>query len=329
MVQKIQIRETFLRYAEAVNADRFRVTSVRMHPDGSKQTLILDKQHGVTCGFTPYELVHHIAEMQRLQARGENIYYTPLSEHKHHLLIDDVDRDTLANLIHDGHRPAVLLESSPGNYQVVMTIPKCGTPHDKAVGNRLTALLNQQYGDAKLSGAIHPHRAPGYQNRKPKHRRDDGTYPEVRLLKAERRECAKTFALARAMVQVCQPSDSRPTPPLETRRTHEGSGDETVVDAYYRHAHDVLRRYRETMVDWSRLDAMVALRLRVTGHSQIAVEQAIRHGAPVLRQTDDRHDWDDYAQRTARYAYGAAGDRQLAQWSKHRAHWTQLERTAR
>src|SRR5512144_3005190 len=110
-----------------------------------------------------------------------------------------MDRRQLERLIKDGYQPAVVLESSPGNYQAVITLPKLGTPHDRDVGNRLAEQLNRDYGDPKLSGCIHPHRAPGYENRKPKHQREDGTYPEVKLLRAERRECEKTLEHARQL----------------------------------------------------------------------------------------------------------------------------------
>lgn len=38
----------FERYAEAVGAERYRVTSIKMREDGSKQTFILDKKDGIT-----------------------------------------------------------------------------------------------------------------------------------------------------------------------------------------------------------------------------------------------------------------------------------------
>ena len=47
-----------------------------------------------------------------------------------------------------------------------------------------------------MCGCIHPHRAPGFENRKPKHRREDGSFPEVKLLVAEKRECRKALELA-------------------------------------------------------------------------------------------------------------------------------------
>ena len=319
----------FERYAEAVGAERYRVTSIKMREDGGKQTFILDKKDGITRGFTPQEIEQRTPEMQRLQRRGENLYYTPLSDKKHHILIDDMNREKLERLIKDGYQPAAVLESSPGNYQAIITVPKLGTPHDKDVGNRLSDALNREYGDPKLSGAIHPHRAPGYENRKPKHQREDGSYPEVRLLKAERRECVKALALSsqidaeyqrQAALKAQQPERSRAKPALELAAA---SG--SAIDAYQRHYRDVLKRQRGGEVDLSRVDSMIAVRMRVTGHDQAAIEGAIRQCAPATRQKDEGRDWNDYAQRTARYAYSAAGDRQAAELGKYRQQWEKLE----
>jgi len=316
-------------YAEAVGAERYRVTSIKMQADGRKQTFILDKKDGITRGFTPQEIEQRTPEMLRLQRRGENLYYTPLSDKKHHILIDDMNREKLERLIRDGYRPAVVLESSPGNYQAIITVPKLGTAHDKDVGNRLSDALNREYGDPKLSGAIHPHRAPGYENRKPKHQREDGSYPEVRLLKAERRECVKALALSsqidaeyqrQAALKAQQPERSKAKPALELAAA---SG--SAIDAYQRHYRDVLKRQRGGEVDLSRVDSMIAVRMRVTGHDQAAIEGAIRQCAPATRQKDEGRDWNDYAQRTARYAYSAAGDRQAAELGKYRQQWEKLE----
>jgi len=75
----------------------------------------------------------------------------------------------------------------------------------------------------------------------------------------------------------------------------------------------------------SRVDAMVAVRMRVTGHSQADIEGAIRQCAPALREKSEGRDWNDYAQRTARYAFGADGDHQAAKMWKYRAQWLRLE----
>ena len=65
--------QQFERYAHAVNADRYRVTSIKMRLDGTKQAFILDKKDGVTKGFTAREIEQRTPEMQRMQRRGENL----------------------------------------------------------------------------------------------------------------------------------------------------------------------------------------------------------------------------------------------------------------
>ena len=318
----------FEQYAKAVGAERYRVTSIKMREDGSKQTFILDKRDGVTRGFTPEEIEQRTPEMQRLQRRGENLYYTPLSDKKHHILIDDMNREKLEKLVQDGYQPAVVLESSPGIYQAIITVPKLGTSHDKDVGNRLSDALNREYGDPKLSGAIHPHRAPGYENRKPKHQREDGSYPEVRLFKAERCECVKALALSsridaeyqRQASQKAIEATQRVRPLQSMTKTSKA-----LSEAYNRHYSDVLNRQRGGEVDLSRVDSMIAVRMRVTGHDQSDIEGVIRQCAPTTRKKEEGRNWNDYAQRTARYAYSAAGDRQAADLGKYRQQWEKLE----
>ncbi|MDE7241976.1 DNA-primase RepB domain-containing protein [Desulfovibrio sp.] len=182
----------FLEYAKAVNAERYRVTAIKMDANGEKKVMILVKQNGESRGFTPEELVNRMPEIVKLARRGENIYYTPLSERKHHILIDDMSPEKVMQLQKDGFKPAVFLESSPNNYQCILTFPKFQGDFDREIGNRLTTILNKRYGDPKLSGAVHPHRAPGFENRKPTHERKDGTFPRVSLSYAVRQECQKS-----------------------------------------------------------------------------------------------------------------------------------------
>ena len=82
----------FEKYHAAVGAERYRVTAIKMRESGPQKVFILDKKDGVTIGFTPDEIAQRTPELKRLQARGENIYYTPMSADKHHILIDDLDR---------------------------------------------------------------------------------------------------------------------------------------------------------------------------------------------------------------------------------------------
>jgi hypothetical protein len=64
-------------------------------------------------------------------------------------------------------------------------------------------------------------------------------------------------------------------------------------------------------VSSSRLDARIALLMRAEGHSREAVTEAIWHSAPELRQ-EEKRDWRRYSTRTTGYAFGLAGDMELA-----------------
>ena len=314
------------KYLTTVNADRVRVTCLRMMEDGSRKAFILDKQGGMSKGFTPEELRAHMPEMLRLQRRGENIYYTPLSETRHHILVDDMTKDSLEKLYADGFRPAVVLESSPGNYQCVLTIPKLQSPHNREVGNRLTEQLNKQYGDPKLSGCIHPHRAPGFANFKPQHRREGDKYPRANLRHAGKKECAKTLELSRSIERECATAEAKRQQMQPPRPVSHTPSPGSTASAYYAHFEDV--RKRITTEDLSRVDAMIAVRLRGTGHSQEAVAEALLQCAPTIRQNDPKREtrnWHRYAERTMAYAFGVAGDVALARNEKYFEHWRKIE----
>lgn len=313
----------FKRYAAAVGAERYRVTCIKMEEDGGKKTFILDKKGGASSGFTPEEIGIHMVEMLRLQRRGENVYYTPLSDEKHHILIDDMTRDSLKKLQEDGYRPAVILESSPGNYQCLLTVPQLGSEFDREVGNRITEHLNREYGDKKLSGCIHPHRAPGFENRKPKHRREDGGYPQVRLLFAECRECGKTQELGRKIERKYAEAAAKRKLECQTFQPQISQPGEPT-SAYYAHLENIRRHL--TIEDYSRVDAMIALRLRSNGHSREAVAETIRACAPTIRETQTGRNWQRYAERTAGYAFGSAGDRDLERNARYRGLWRGIEK---
>ncbi len=312
------------RYVAAVNADRVRVTCIRMESDGGKKTFILDKEGGVTRGFTPEELRSRTDEMFRLQQRGENIYYTPLSENRHHILIDDMTRENVERLYADGFRPAIILESSPGNYQCVLTIPKLQSPHDRDVGNRLTEQLNRQYGDPKLSGCIHPHRAPGFGNLKPKHRKKDGSFPRVKLLTADKVECTTALELSRSIErEYVEAAKAKRQQVAPARHAVASPPPGAASSAYYAHYANIQKHL--TVEDFSRVDAMIALRLRASGHSPQAVADAVLRCAPTIREKREGRDWQRYAERTAAYAFGVAGDLALAKNERYVEHWRGIE----
>ena len=321
------LRDAIINYFNALQIERVRVTCIKLREDGTKQAMLLDKRDGTSIGFTQEELLARLPELQRLQARGENIYFTPLSEAKHYILVDDMSRARASDLLGDGYKPAVVLESSPGNYQCILTFPKARTPFDREIANRFTRELNQKYGDPKLAGAVHPHRAPLFENRKPQHQREDGSFPQVKLLYAKQNECRKAaletdrieneIAAERKRQEQARLAAARPTPdaPLvQAGNTHA---------AYYAHYANIRQYFPEA--DLSRIDSMIAVRLRATGHSPQDVASALCECAPTIRQHPEGRDWQCYAERTVNYAFTIGGEMAIHQNKQAIRAWYALE----
>ena len=94
--------------------------------------------------------------------------------------------------------------------------------------------------------------------------------------------------------------------------------------AYFAHYENI--RSHLTIEDYSRVDAMIALRMRANGHSPEAVLAAIRDCAPQIRTgTEKRRNWPAYAERTMNYAFGYAGDRDLLKNARYLELWHRVE----
>jgi hypothetical protein len=96
------------------------------------------------------------------------------------------------------------------------------------------------------------------------------------------------------------------TPESPTRTTGRRPEPLTPAAIYGRHLEDIVRGRPTALVDPSRLDGEVAIRLAVTGHSREQIAMAIRDGAIESRPVENR-DWDLYARRAADFAFSPPG----------------------
>jgi hypothetical protein len=294
-----------------VGAERYRVTVLRLSETGERRGFILDKDKatGESRGFTPEEIHEKTGYMRFLQnTKNDNIYYTPLSDTKHHLLIDDMTKEKFEKFLEDGYKPAAVIESSPENFQAILTLPKAGADEavEREASNALASALNAAYGDPKVKSAVQAHRAPGFQNLKPKHKREDGTYPDVILHHAERVDCEKARDGLKTFVVEIERKRQAAREYQEHLKISDVAADaENNPGAAYRiHARDIIAHFGGA-VNYNQVDSMTAVRMRVTGYTKEQVEQAIRDNAASIRPKDRResHNWKQYAARTATYAY--------------------------
>ena len=113
-------------------------------------------------------------------------------------------------------------------------------------------------------------------------------------------------AIAAERERIRTPGKERPTAPAH--RVVEIMATQTSADVYRRHLADVTRERPGQPVDPSRIDAEIAVRMRLAGHRRGEIERAIKEAVPADRRGETR-DWDAYAKRTVAVAFGIQGDR--------------------
>lgn len=152
--------------------------------DGKKIGVNLTKNNetGEEFFWNTEQIISNLHKLNRYNADGWNIYITPIEyEHgdnftrKIPMLIDDVkDIEKIRN---DIGEPDLIMETSPGNYQVVYCVEndidytqsKKKIEEKRGIYNQVFKAINQKYGDEKISGLRHCMRLAGFTNQKPEH----------------------------------------------------------------------------------------------------------------------------------------------------------------
>lgn len=114
---------------------------------------------------------------------GCHIYGRPFSTR--FVLIDDVKHEGITRLKHDGLTPTAVVETSPDNFQVWITVS--GDELAVPVATQLAKLLEREYSTENGSAdAYHLGRLPGLRNKKPKYQKYDGDGGPLVLLRSAR-----------------------------------------------------------------------------------------------------------------------------------------------
>ena len=130
--------------------------------------------------------------------------------------------------------------------------------------------------------------------------------------------------------------------PNAAQHNVEATSTNTSLDAssaYWNHYRDIISKFKGD-IDYSRIDAMIGIRMRVTGHSQGDVQSAIEESGPAMRRENmsaeafeakyRNRDWHRYAaETTSNFVFGARGTIQYGRAISYQAHYMRLEgRTA-
>ncbi len=126
-------------------------------------------------------LLRSVSWLRLKNSQGRNIYIRPRGEHALSL-IDDASEQGIELMKSEGFAPAVVLETSPGNFQAWL---HHGQILPKPLSTFAARLLSSRFGgDPSSADWRHYGRLAGFTNRKDKYRRADGTFPYVRLREA-------------------------------------------------------------------------------------------------------------------------------------------------
>ena len=257
-------------------------------PDGTEKTYDAAEVRALI----PYLSAHN--------ARGRDIYLTPMDPDHHYMVVDDMTPRALDDFLAAGYAPALVQESSAGNRQAVLKVRKEPSRDEQKAANAVVVDLNMRFGDPKFSGVIHPFRMAGFSNKKPGR---DSAF--TRILKAAGGICARTMAHLDEIRQRLagertpapaarpRPGEARPRPKPQAAPSNDA---EAAFDRARSLSEGLAARMGWTR-DESRLDHRAAQMMADEGWQADEIAAAILARSPNL--VDRHRDPLGYATRTA------------------------------
>lgn len=216
--------------------------------------------------------------------RGYNIFITPFSESYWYILLDDILPAKLPELADLRLTPQMLIESSPQRFQGIYRLPKSLATKDEA--NALFRLINARHGDPKISGLIHPFRAAGFRNRKPKYRKPNGFFPFSGVIwkgKSMPDGLIPLLDEAKALLRVIVPKERRSKKVLRSMNVSAPVAVDPETSKYAREHYKRLGRRYGKCYDRFKADFMLAERLLARQVTVDRVAAALVNFSPDIR----------------------------------------------
>jgi hypothetical protein len=251
-----------------------------------------------------------------LNIRGRDLYIGPF-HNGGLILLDDLPPNGLRRLRDDEMFPALVVETSPGNFQAWIRVAPEALPADLATA--VSRELAVRYGGDRGSvGGEHLGRLAGYTNQKPNRTLPDGRQPWVRLHEAEGRPAPAADRLLDDVwsrleaerrtepLEAVRSADGRSWEVLDTRPARDGADGvalraEYLAQEFAVRVARVLDRQQERngKLDYSAADWAVigTMHERYPWLSTAQLAQAMRMGSPRLDERHARH-IADYVGRT-------------------------------
>jgi hypothetical protein len=246
-------------------------------------------------------LLRSIAWLRHQNRDGRNIYIRPRGEHNLSL-VDDLTREAVTAMTREGFAPAIVVETSPGNYQAWV---KHGEQLTKEEGTAAARTLAQKFGgDPGAADWRHFGRLAGFTNRKDKYRHPlTGLHPFVRIIEAKgevypetqtfvsevKRQLALERERERQRLSIAAPNGKRV------------SGELKSIDSF--------RADPKYGGDGTRIDLAYAIYAFARGANECQVEAAL-HSRDLSHKGSERRQV-DYVERTIKKALESAKSQAL------------------
>jgi len=281
--------EAVERQIEAMAAEVFEVGLFK--PDAKEREAMM-----VPRVWDAGSLLRSIPWLRHENRDGRNIYIRPQGEH-HLSLVDDLTQNAIRELKAAGFAPALVVETSPGNFQAWLKHPE---KLDKETGTAAARALAQRFGgDTGAADWRHYGRLAGFTSRKAKYRDPiTGLHPFVRLVEA----CGEVFSEAPRFIEdIRKQSEARHREEAERRsaRTFSESPPPRETKSI-----DAFRGDPRYGGDGTRIDLAYAVYALSHGRTEAEVEAAIR--SRDLRHKGNERRQQDYVERTIKKALVAA-----------------------
>jgi hypothetical protein len=228
--------------------------------------------------LTAPEVLKRVGWLKRENSQGCDIYIRPQGS-LGLVFFDDVSRATVERLKADGLSPAVVLESSPLNFQGWIRVSE--TPIAEALATALCKLLVSRYGGDKDSADWrHYGRLAGFTNRKACHVSDTGQHPFVLLTGSQGKLAEQGAALLSAGQQRLE--EGRRQQVYHAPATRDDSDE--ARGFFKAQLAELLSQYGEAM-DTSRADWMIIRRMMQAGFTRHAISEALKaHSLAVAKR---------------------------------------------
>lgn len=250
--------------------------------------------------WTGEQVINSISWLKAMNIKGNDIFIRPEGS-QGLIFFDDVGLGTVDRMKADGLAPAVLVESSPGNYHGWLRV--VDSVQSEAIATAACKFVAAEYGgDVDSADWRHYGRLAGFTTRKPEHIQADGRRPFVLLSEAGGRLCdARDSLLVRAASELARREAER-----EERRKRLAnrpcSASGVKAEVVYRNSLERLKARYGASMDCSRVDWMIVSDLIERGYARDDIENAMYECSPAL---DARRGHEDhYISTTLDNAFG-------------------------